>query len=293
MIKLADNLTTMAITGYYDLGKFEIGPYLEMVNYNKIDGYRFFLGGRTSSEISKNFMVWGGLGYATRTANIFGNAGIGYKLPGNFRRVIMASYANSVQRIGENDDILYLYENALTPSEDNLISDLFRRHEVDQLMKQEKIKLTFENEIRPGYSIRFNLLSFKHYSPEFYPFVVNSEPINSFTGYEFIVDNRFSWKEKVMDDQFQRLYLTTPYPIIHLAFGLGQYNLLGQNHEYANIHATVKQNVYLGQTLFRYALEAGGVFGKVPYTLLDIPRGNETYGYLQMIGIYMLILNII
>jgi hypothetical protein len=34
----------------------------------------------------------------------------------------------------------------------------------------------------------------------------------------------------------------------------------------------------LGQTVFRYALEAGGIFGKVPYTLLDIPRGNETYG---------------
>ena len=279
VVKLADNLTTMAITGYYDFGKFELGPYLEMVNYNKVDGYRFLLGGRTSKEVSKRFMVWGGLGYATRTTSFFGNVGIGYKLPGNFRRVIMTSYNNSVQRIGENEAILYLYENALTPSEDNLISDFFRRHEVDQLMKQVKIKFTFENEIRPGYSIRFNLSTFTHYSPEFYPFVVNNEPIGYFSGYEFSIDNRFSWKEKIMDDQFQRLYLTTPYPIFHLAVGMGQYNLQNQNHEYARIHATVKQNVYLGQTLFRYALEAGGIFGKVPYTLLDIPRGNETYGY--------------
>ncbi len=279
VVKLANKLTNMAITGYYNLGKFELGPYLEMMNYNKVDGYRFFVGGRTSKEISRRFMIWGGIGYATRTSRIFGNVGAGYKFQGTYRRVIMGSYSNSVQRIGENENILYLYENALTPSEDNLISDLFRRHEVDQLMQQKKIRLTFENEMRPGYSVRFNLLAFTHYSPEFYPFIANSEPVSSFSGYEFNIDNRFSWREKLIDDQFQRLYLSTPYPVFHLTLGLGQYNLLGQSHEYSRIYATVKQNVNLGQTLFRYALEAGGIFGKVPYTLLDIPRGNETYGY--------------
>jgi hypothetical protein len=34
-----------------------------------------------------------------------------------------------------------------------------------------------------------------------------------------------------------------------------------------------------GQTAFNYAIEGGIYFGKLPYTMLDIPRGNETFGY--------------
>ena len=35
----------------------------------------------------------------------------------------------------------------------------------------------------------------------------------------------------------------------------------------------------IGQTGFNYALEGGMYLGKLPYTMLDIPRGNETFGY--------------
>ena len=34
-------------------------------------------------------------------------------------------------------------------------------------------------------------------------------------------------------------------------------------------------------TRFDYVLETGAWIGKLPYTLLDIPRGNETFGTLR------------
>lgn len=34
----------------------------------------------------------------------------------------------------------------------------------------------------------------------------------------------------------------------------------------------------IGQTGLNYAFEGGMYFGKLPYTMLDIPRGNETFG---------------
>jgi hypothetical protein len=93
------------------------------------------------------------------------------------------------------------------------------------------------------------------------------------------IDTRFSWKEKLIDDKFLRVYMATDYPIIHVTFGGGEVFYNGQTSYYGRILSTVKQGIYFGQTYFHYALEGGMYFGKLPYTMLDIPRGNETQGY--------------
>ena len=52
----------------------------------------------------------------------------------------------------------------------------------------------------------------------------------------------------------------------------------GVNSICGKIGATIKHRFALGPTDVKYALESGVTFGKLPYTLLEIPRGNETYG---------------
>jgi hypothetical protein len=49
--------------------------------------------------------------------------------------------------------------------------------------------------------------------------------------------------------------------------------------QYARIHSTLKHKVYIGQTEFNYALEGGMYFGTLPYSMLEIPRGNKTFGF--------------
>jgi hypothetical protein len=49
--------------------------------------------------------------------------------------------------------------------------------------------------------------------------------------------------------------------------------------QYARIHATLKHSAYIGQTELCYALEGGMFFGKLPYTMLELPRGNKTLGF--------------
>ncbi len=96
--------------------------------------------------------------------------------------------------------------------------------------------------------------------------------------FDFSVDTRFSWQEKVIDDKFLRIYMATDYPIIHIAVGGAQVFYYGKQNYYGKIFSTVEQYLMLGQTAFNYAVEGGIYFGKLPYTMLDIPRGNETFG---------------
>ncbi|MBI9061848.1 MAG: carboxypeptidase-like regulatory domain-containing protein [Marinilabiliaceae bacterium] len=279
VVKLIDNFARMSMTGYYDFGSLEMGPYMHLLQFNKIEGMRLFMGGRTSKEISNRWMAWGGLGYATRTGKVSASVGGGYKLPGIRRRVFKLSYDDTYARMGENRKILYLYENMLTASENNLVSAFFTRDEFDELYRQQNMHLSYEHEWKTGLSTKLDVGQVQHHSPEFYPFLYQGNAVDKVTNYEAALDIRLSWREKILDDEFMRLYLATDYPILHFTVAAGRVSFAGQEENYTKLHATIKHIVHLGQTTFRYAVEGGAVFGKLPYTFLEIPRGNETYGY--------------
>jgi len=278
VIKFGDNLARMAMTGYYDLGKFEFGPYASTINTNKVEGLHLFVGARTSSEISTRYMIWGGLGYGFRNKKINGIAGFGYKFPTINRQLVKVSYDDKIVRSGENEKILFLYENALSPTENNIISQVFKRDELDELFREQKMAASYEYEWHPGLMNKISANYTSHFSPEFYPFLRAGLPVNQVSAFDISVDTRFSWQEKVIDDKFLRVYMNTDYPIIHIALGGGKVFYSGKENYYGKVFTTIEQYLKIGQTGFNYAIEGGMYFGKLPHTMLDIPRGNETQG---------------
>jgi hypothetical protein len=277
-VKFVDNLARMVMTGYYDLGKFEFGPYPVTISSNKVEGLHLFAGARTSSEISTHYMLWGGVGYGFLNKKVNGMAGFGYKFPTIHRQVSLISYDDKIIRSGENEKILYLYENALSPTENNIISQIFKRDELDELFREQKLAASYEYEWHPGLLNKISAKYFRHYSPTFYPFLLAGSPVDHVSAIDFNIDTRFSWKEKVIDDKFLRVYMATNYPIIHLSWGGGKVFYSGKENYYGHIFSTIEQYLRMGQTGLNYAFEGGMYFGKLPYTMLDIPRGNETYG---------------
>jgi len=278
-VKLIDKFGKMYMTGFFDVGKIELGPYSYFYNSNAVEGKHLFFGARTSSEISEKFMIWAGVGYGTRINQVMGRLGGGYKFDTPLRKVVRAQWSDDIVRIGESEQILYLYENMITPSETNLISQIFKRQELYELYRQQKVALSYEHEWRTGFSSKFQGKFLNQFSPEFYPFVYKGQAVDAFASYEASVDFRWSWKEKFIDNEFLRFYYNTDYPIIHLTLAGGAVDLPDKVEYFSRVHATIKHDVYLGQAMFMYALEGGAVFGQVPYTLLEIARGNQTYGF--------------
>ena len=278
-VKFANNLARMTMTGYYDLGRFEFGPYPNTINLNRVEGVHLFAGARTSSEISTHYMFWGGLGYGFLNKKLSGMGGYGYKFPTIHHQLFKVSYNDKTVRTGENEKILFLYENALSPTENNLISQIFTRASLDELFREQKLQGSFEYEWYLGLLNKISASYITHYSPKFYPFMRAGMPVDHVSAFDLTLDTRFSWKEKMIDDKFLRIYMATDYPIIHIALGGGQVFYSGKQNYYGKIFTTIQQYWLLGQTAINYAIEGGMYFGKLPYTMLDIPRGNETYGY--------------
>ncbi len=277
-VKLIDNIAQMALTGYYDFGKFEFGPYANAININRVEGVHLFAGLRTSDEISTRYMVWGGLGYGFLNKKLNGMAGYGYKFPALYRKMLKVSFDDKIVRSGENEKILFLYENLLTPTENNLVSQIFRRDSLNELFREQKLAVSYEYEWYPGFLNKMTANYLTHFSPQFYPFMHAGNPVSQVSAFDISLDTRFSWNEKLIDDKFLRIYMQTKYPIIHVTLGGGKVFYSRRENYYAKVFSTIKQYWMIGQTGLNYAIEGGMYFGKLPYTMLDIPRGNETYG---------------
>jgi hypothetical protein len=277
-MNFVNNTAQMTMTGYYDFGKFEFGPYGNIFSVNKVEGFRAFAGLRTSDEISKRYMVWGGLGYGTLNRKVNGVAGFGYKFATSNRQIVKLSYDDKIIRTGENEKILFLYENLLSPTENNIMSQTFKRDELDELFREQKLAGSYEYEWHPGLLNKIKANYIRHDSPKFYPFMRKGILVDQVAAIDINFETRFSWKEKMIDDKFLRFYQQTEYPVIHVAVGGGQVFYSGKTNYYGRILGTIHQQLMVGQATLNYAIEGGMYVGKLPYTMLDIPRGNETIG---------------
>lgn len=278
-VKLLDNIGRMTLSGYLDLGKLELGPYDYILNFNKVEGTHLFFGGRTSVELFSDFCIWGGVGYGTRNEQWLGRLGAGYMLPVARRNILQAEYADDIVLIGENENILLLYENKQHTSESNLVSHIFKRADLDELYRRQRFRTFWQMEVLTGFNLSTTVSWSKYHTPEFYPFSINGSGVDDFESKELTFQFRWSWQERYMDYGFRRLYLGTAKPIVNLLLKGGHVSVGREETFYGRIHSSYKHYLYLGQTRMDYALEGGAIFGAVPYPLLDIPRANETYGF--------------
>lgn len=279
-VRAFNNLAKLALSGFIDVGAVELGPYNEVFNTNKIEGIHVGMGLRTSKEISENWMLMGVLGYGFKSNRPTYQATVGYKFKTQYRQVIQGSYYDRIVRVGENSNILYLYENMMTTSENNLVAQLFKREEIDELMYERKSQLTYDREWLTGLSTRFSVHHLEQESPKYYPFSKNGEEIQRVSQNEASLDVRYSYKEKFIDDGLVRMYISTDYPIFHFTVAAGKAKVRDEESNYLRLHSTLKHTFYIGPTELDYAIEAGMYMGdKLPYTLLCIPRGNKTFGF--------------
>jgi hypothetical protein len=74
------DFVTLFFTGYKDIGKIELGPYYTVYSFNKIEGNRFRIGGRTSDDFSTKVLMDGYLAYGLKDEKFKYGGGIKFKL---------------------------------------------------------------------------------------------------------------------------------------------------------------------------------------------------------------------
>jgi len=278
-VKTTDGLARMFITGYIPGKHFDIGPYLELMKYNKVEGYRFTLAGRTSSAFTKNTMFYGHLGYGFRDNEWKYGAGVKFKLDPFYRRIATLDYRNDLSKVGDNRSIFLIKENMMVAGEDNVIAALFTGKPLEHLSREVSYRAEYEHEWHRGF---INLISFNHRkinSGQFMPFIRNNLPVDFISTNEITLGARFSWKEAVTDNYCRRYYMSTKYPIVNIKLTGGQYQLETITENYLIARAVVNHDINIGLTKFEYILEGGYSLGTRPFPLLEIHRADQSIGY--------------
>jgi len=274
VFKLYWNVLKTFMTGYYVKGNFEIGPYFNMFSFNAIEGIRLRLGGRTSNKFSKKIMIDGHLAYGTKDQIFKYGGGFLYMINKSPRKSIGASYKYDIEQLGES-------QNAFRS--DDILASLLSRSPYDKLSMVREIKGFYENEWFNGFS---NTFSFSHRDifpiglTKFELFNGSTEPqlLKSITTSEVSLNTRFAYNEKYVYGEFERRRVSSSYPIIDFKYTYGIKGFLNGNYEYHRLQLRIDQWFNIGTFGWsKYIIEAGKIYGKLPYPLLKMHEGNETW----------------
>ncbi len=270
------DVITLFVSGYYVRGNFEFGPYFTLYSFNPVEGHRFRVGGRTSNQFSKRVLLEGYTAYGLRDDRFKYGGGITYMVSKNPRMVIGASGKRDVEQLGQAPGAF---------QQDNVLSSIFRRNPANKLTDVIEGKAYIEREWFYGLSNQL-ILTNRTLAPlgalkyERFNDIRALEPVDQLTTTELTLYTRFAYKEKFLSGEFERVSLGTKYPTIEMAYTLGVKDFIGGDYDYQKAVFRIKDKIRFGPLGYARAwVEAGKIWGGLPFPLLQLHQGNETFFY--------------
>ena len=261
---------------YIVTGPVELGPYYTTISGNPIEGLRLRLGGRTSNNFSTRIMPGGHIAYGFRDNRLKYGLYLDYMFNTNPRRTAEISYYHDIRQLGKS-------ENAFL--DDSYMTSILRRNPNNKLTMVDQFKTFYEHEWALGFS---NTLKFNYQIIYGTPYV----PLNNYssegdtgansslTSAEITFSTHFAYREKFLWGKFERISLGSVYPAFDLDITYGIKGLIKSSYEYYRIGLKVYDWVETNPLgYFKYIISAGKIFGNVPYPLLKLHEGNETYAF--------------
>ncbi len=275
-VKTWTKIASLLSNGYQVLGPIEIGPYYTFYSFNAIEGNRFRFGGRTSNKFSTRLALSAYGAYGLLDQKMKYGGGIFYFITKKPRTSVLLDYKFDVEQLGESPNAF---------RHDDILSSIARRAPLSKLTSVEQYKAAFEREWLPGVSSR---ISFIHrnmfpigeikYNYDKPDGILSS--LDHITTSEFNLFTRIAYGERFIDGEFERTSLGTKNPIFQISYSFGIKNLWNSDYQFHKVTLDINQWVNVGSIGWvKYIITAGKIFGTLPFPLLELHHGNETYAY--------------
>jgi hypothetical protein len=284
IFKTYTELANLVATGSKDIGPIQIGSVYNFYNSNPVQGDRFKLTLGTSLALSKEYklQVFGAYGLRDKVFR-FGGKGQWTIQKYPQRTILGAAYRNEIDVSTANS------EETLSSS---LLSGLVRRPIPQKLVEITEGKLFLERWWTKGWMTRvtalhYDMLPLRNYDGNGNGLNFNyqnpSDPTSNLDrviASEVIVRGRYAYGEKFIDGVFGRTSLSTKYPKVMLQYTHGFKGVMGSQFNYDRL--SVNYNHFFKTNpigWMRYDVRIGKTFsqGPLPYLLLEVMPGNETY----------------
>ena len=266
------------INGYWELGPIGIGPYYKLFSFNDLEGFRPQIGFRTSKDFSRKDRFTAYTAYGTRDLTFKGGGSWEHLWNREPERKLTLGAKYDVYQLGSGD-------NALT--EGNIFASIFGGNH--------NVRLSLMSDFYGKYEHEFNMnlnatagFRLRRYYPSAKPWVKeqfqvpmlgrDSSKISSVASNELYATLRFSYKETVNRGYFTKTYVHTNYPIVAFTAAGSVGGIRKNDYSYFRPEIDIYWNPNtppFGQSLLR--VNAGKIFGSVPYPLLHLHEGNSTF----------------
>ena len=280
LLRTARWIADVMFTGYMDLGKIDLGKVEQIIRITDPEGLRLTLPFRTNEKLWKNISLGGYLGMGTKNQDPKYSFGVQLKLPGNKHRIMSIQYTYDFRRVDYNYNDFLFRENPLITGDEDISSSVFAMKSAGKMAERSEILYSLSNDWTPNIESTLYLHHNRLFSSTSMPMQLNGTKINgSLLQQSVTLATRFSFGERKYDDHMQRIYISNNQPVIYGVLEAGNFQFSNQSGTYTKVSTTVRQFLKFDIGQFNYILDAGLIFGNVPYQLLEVPPGSETGGY--------------
>jgi hypothetical protein len=271
-------------SAYADAGPFAIGPVMNLVSRNNIEGWRFRFGLETNPRFRysgwqdrDNFLrKWhagGYVAYGLKDKDWKYNFATRIALPRKNNLWQTIEFSTSYDIVVPGQD--YSSKSITFDNSVNLVSGTV----LDKVMKVRNTQIMYEKEFVRGFSSMFIVSEKTFYDiPGVLDFSRerNGEVkrIPQFNVTEFMIDSRYSYRDQYFVSTFWRYFQNSRFPVFMLRYTLGLVDMDREYFTYHNLHLTIRQKLHSRAGYTFYNLRAGKIFGKVPYTSSYMTQGN-------------------
>ncbi|MCV9386334.1 DUF5686 and carboxypeptidase-like regulatory domain-containing protein [Reichenbachiella ulvae] len=274
------DILTLVTIGYQDFNKVAMGPVGTFVSYNQIEGTRFRFGGMTTEKFSRYWQIqaYGAYGlmdeewkYAGKVSHYFTE-----------NRLDHASVYYAKDLVNPGESLQYAMEANLFHS--------FRRGVNDKMIYSDKYGFSYGKVLGRGFSYNIGG-SVEDLQPggvlTFQPGVIDTSfkdkdqrRAEEIEVTELKLGIRFAPNEQYYQGRTGTWSIPNKYPIITIDYWHGFKDVFYSDYSYDRIQLRVSKRFFVapfGYTDFDVAYTQ--LWGQVPYPLLTLPRGNQSYAY--------------
>ncbi|MEN2282197.1 DUF5686 family protein [Algoriphagus sp. SE2] len=260
-------------TGYLPVKKIDIGPWPGFFNYNNIEGIRLGGGFRTNLKFSNKWLIQGYLAYGFKDKRI--------KYTGSLTRILDRTHWTTMSFTSQKEiDQVGLEIASLEGNSIFLAASRFGTLRRPFLSTNHR--LNFQREFFKGFLFSSSI-NVSQFDPLFDFYYLDKDTRDFRSRFE-TTEARFSLRYGrdeiiIINDNERVSFGPSKWPIVQVNYSKGL-RWLGGDLSYDKLSFYLYQRLNMGMLgVSRYELDAGKVFGEVPYPILKNHLGNETLFY--------------
>jgi len=275
------DISALVLSGYKQLGPFELGPVNTFYSFNPVEGFRLRVGGRTTDRLSKRFYAESYVAYGFKDEKwkyfLSGTYALNNKSVYTFpQHYIRGSIMRDTKIPGQNLEFV---------QEDNFLLS-FKRGENERYLYNDVYRIEYKREFTNNFSYTLGATKTKQQPAGILTYQMldengNNKLFNELKTTEFTLGLRYAPHEEFYQGKLYRTPIYNKYPILYMNYVAGVKGVLGGQYDYHNFTLGVDKRFYFSQLGFADVnVEGNYIAGNnIPFPFLNIHRANQTYAY--------------